>query len=90
MISSFSCQRIKSHMWTLNPGDGSGGVVIFYFVVHYWEVIQGKERKKELLLAEGLCGLGRNGNQFIKIKSNIGTLWSSIKLALFLASSWEC
>ena len=38
------------------------------------EVIQGRERKKELLLAEGLCGLGRNGNQFIKIKSNIGTL----------------
>ena len=33
-----------------------------------------KERKKELLLAEGLCGLDRNGNQFIKIKSNIGAL----------------
>ena len=33
-----------------------------------------KERKKELLLAEGLYGLGRNGNQFIKIKNNIGVL----------------
>ena len=73
---------------------GGGGVVIFHFVVPYWEVIQGnknerkKERKKGLLLAEGLCGLCRNGNQFTKIKSNIGVLWSSIELALLLASSW--